>query len=243
MGAVGGGGAILALPVLVYVLDQPVTPASTASLIVVALAAAVGAGSLARDGQVCWRMALAFAAPAAVASLPAALANEAVSGTVLILAFVPIMLVAAGATWQRAGAGGAEEERACPPFSPGRVVVAGAAVGVLTGFFGVGGGFVIVPVLTLWLAVSFRHAVATSLVIIALTGAAALGSHLVVGGASLDVAVTATLAGATAVGAYLGTLVGGRLPQPMLARGFALLTAGVAVLLLVDTLALGGPPG
>ncbi|MDQ3408540.1 MAG: sulfite exporter TauE/SafE family protein, partial [Actinomycetota bacterium] len=132
---------------------------------------------------------------------------------------------------------------ACPPFSPGRVVVAGAAVGVLTGFFGVGGGFVIVPVLTLWLAVSFRHAVATSLVIIALTGAAALGSHLVVGGASLDVAVTATLAGATAVGAYLGTLVGGRLPQPMLARGFALLTAGVAVLLLVDTLALGGPPG
>jgi len=243
VGAVGGGGAILALPVLVYVLDQPVTPASTASLIVVALAAAVGAGSLARDGQVCWRMALAFAAPAAVASLPAALANEAVSGVVLILAFVPIMLVAAGATWQRAGAGGAQEERACPPFSPGRVVVAGAAVGVLTGFFGVGGGFVIVPVLTLWLAVSFRHAVATSLVIIALTGAAALGSHLVVGGASLDVAVTATLAGATAVGAYLGTLVGGRLPQPMLARGFALLTAGVAVLLLVDTLALGGPPG
>jgi uncharacterized membrane protein YfcA len=243
VGAVGGGGAILALPVLVYVLDQPVTPASTASLIVVALAAAVGAGSLARDGQVCWRMALAFAAPAAVASLPAALANEAVSGAVLILAFVPIMLVAAGATWQRAGAGGAEEERACPPFSPGRVVVAGAAVGVLTGFFGVGGGFVIVPVLTLWLAVSFRHAVATSLVIIALTGAAALGSHLVVGGASLDVAITATLAGATAVGAYLGTLVGGRLSQATLARGFALLTAGVAVLLLVDTLALGGPPG
>jgi uncharacterized membrane protein YfcA len=241
VGTVGGGGAILALPVLVYVLGQPVTPASTASLIVVALAAAVGAGSLARNGQVCWRMALAFAAPAAVASLPAALANEAVSATVLILAFVPIMLVAAGATWQRAGSGDAQVERECPPFVPWRVMVAGAAVGVLTGFFGVGGGFLIVPVLTLWLAVSFRHAVATSLVIIALTGAAALGSHLVVG-ATLDVAITATLAGATAVGAYLGTLVGGRLPQPMLARGFALLTAGVAVLLLVDTLVLGGPP-
>lgn len=240
MGAVGGGGAILALPVLVYVLGQPVTPASTASLIVVALAAAVGAGSLARNGQVCWRLALAFAAPAAVASLPAALANEAVSGTVLILAFVPILLLAAGATWQRA-AGGAQEERPCPPLATRRVVVAGAAVGVLTGFFGVGGGFVIVPVLTLWLAVSFRHAVATSLVVITLTGAAALGSHLVAG-ATLEVAITATLAGATAVGAYVGTLIGGRLPQRTLARGFALLTAGVAVLLLVDTLALGGPP-
>ena len=173
--------------------------------------------------------------------LPAALANEAVSGTVLILAFVPIMLLAAGGTWQRAAAGGAQEEHPCPPLALRRVVVAGAAVGVLTGFFGVGGGFVIVPVLTLWLAVSFRHAVATSLVVITLTGAAALGSHLLAG-ASLDVAITATLAGATAVGAYLGTLAGGRLPQQTLARGFALLTAGVAVLLLVDTLALGGPP-
>jgi uncharacterized membrane protein YfcA len=63
VGAVGGGGAILALPVLVYFLDQPVGPASTASLIVVALAAGVGAGSLARHGHVCWRLALTFSAP------------------------------------------------------------------------------------------------------------------------------------------------------------------------------------
>ena len=63
VGAVGGGGAILALPVLVYVLDEPVGPASTASLVVVAVAAAIGAGSLARHGNVCWRLALTFAAP------------------------------------------------------------------------------------------------------------------------------------------------------------------------------------
>ena len=69
VGAVGGGGAILALPVLVYVLGEGVGPASTASLIVVALAAAVGAGARARHGQVCWRLALLFSAPAAVGSL------------------------------------------------------------------------------------------------------------------------------------------------------------------------------
>ena len=57
VGAVGGGGAILALPVLVYVLGEGVGPASTASLIVVAIAAAVGAGARARDGHVCWRLA------------------------------------------------------------------------------------------------------------------------------------------------------------------------------------------
>jgi len=68
---------------------------------------------------------------------------------VLILAFVPVMLVAAG-----------------------------FAVGVLTGFFGVGGGFIVVPVLSIWLGAGFRRAVATSLVIITLTGVAALVSHL-----------------------------------------------------------------
>jgi uncharacterized protein len=242
VGAVGGGGAILALPVLVYVLHEPVTPASTASLIVVALGASVGAGSLARHGHVCWRLALTFSAPAAAGSLVGAIANKHVSGPALILAFVPVMLVAAGATWQRSGADHADEERDCPTIAPARVALAGAGVGLLTGFFGVGGGFVIVPVLTLWFAVSFRRAVATSLVIITLVGLAALASHLVAG-ASLDLPVTVALAGATATGALLGTLVGGRLPQRALGRAFAMVVACVAVFLLVDTLALGGPPG
>jgi hypothetical protein len=242
VGAVGGGGAILALPVLVYVLGEPVSPASTSSLIVVALAAAVGAGSLARHGHVCWRLALTFSVPAAAGSLLGAIANNAVSGPVLILTFVPIMLVAAGATWQRAGFGKAEEERECPTVQAWQIVMAGLCVGVLTGFFGVGGGFVIVPVLTLWFGVTFRRAVATSLVIITLTGAAALASHLVTGAAP-EGAITAALAASTAVGALCGTLLAQRLPQRALARGFALLVAAVAVLLLVDTLALGGPPG
>ena len=100
------------------------------------------------------------------------------------------------------------------------MLIAGLLVGSLTGFFGVGGGFVIVPVLTLWLGASFRHAVATSLVIICLTGLAALASHLATG-ARPDVATTAILAGATGVGAFAGSLVGERLPQHTLRRGFA----------------------
>ena len=178
VGAVGGGGAILALPVLVYVLNEPVSPASTSSLTVVALAAAVGAGSLARHGHVCWPLALTFSVPAAVGSLLGAVANNAVSGPALILAFVPVMLLAAGATWQRAGSDRSGEERPCPTVPGWEIVVAGFAVGTLTGFFGVGGGFVIVPVLTLWFGTTFRRAVATSLVIITLTAAAALISHV-----------------------------------------------------------------
>ena len=75
VGTVGGGGAILALPVLVYALGEHVGPASTASLIVVAIAAGIGAGALALRGHVCWRVALTFVPPAATGSLLGTLAN------------------------------------------------------------------------------------------------------------------------------------------------------------------------
>ncbi len=159
----------------------------------------------------------------------------------LILAFVPVMVAAAGATWHRAGGTTRETIGECPRARPGRTLVAGSGVGLLTGFFGVGGGFLIVPVLTLWLGVCFRRAVATSLVVITRTGLVALTGHLVAG-VTIDAPVTAALAGATAFGALAGTHVAQRLPQAMLGRVFAIVVGLVAVFLLVDTLLLGGPP-
>jgi hypothetical protein len=241
VGAVGGGGAILALPVLVYVLGEGVGPASTASLIVIALAAAVGVAARGRDGHVCWRLALLFAVPAAAGSVCGALLSSAVSGRVLILTFVPVMLVAAGATWQRSGAGRPDEDTGCPPARTLVVAGAGLGVGLLTGFFGVGGGFMIVPVLTLGLGLAFRRAVATSLVIITLTGLAALTSHLLTG-ARPDFPVTFALGASTVIGALLGTAVADRLPQKALARGFAIVVALLALFLLANATLLGGPP-
>jgi uncharacterized protein len=242
VGSVGGGGAILALPVLIYVLDEPVNPASTASLIVVAIAAAVGAGVLARHGHVCWRLATVFSVPAGAGSVLGTLANQEISAPALVLAFVPVMLIAALATWQRAGIDRGDEPGDCPDADPRRVIPFGLVVGALTGFFGVGGGFVIVPVLTLWLGVSFRQAVATSLVIITLTGVVALISHLIAG-TTIDAGITVALAGSTAAGALVGTAIGRRLPQAILGRAFAVVVALVALFLLVDTIGLGGPPG
>lgn len=241
VGGVGGGGAILALPVLVYILGEGVGPASTASLIVIAVAAAVGAGALAFRGHVCWRLALSFSAPAAAGSLIGAIANAAVSPQLLILTFVPIMLVAAAATWRRASGAQGDETGACPEASWPRVLAGGFGVGVLTGFFGVGGGFLIVPALTLWLGATFRRAVATSLVILTLTGLAGLASHLA-SGSGINVPVTVALASATAAGAIGGTIAAGHLPQRQLGRGFALIVTTIAALLLVDTVFLGGPP-
>jgi len=241
VGSVGGGGAILALPVLVYVLGEGVNQASTASLIVVALAAGLGGGALARHGHVCWRVALSFAAVAAAASVAGTAAGAAVDARTLILAFVPVMLVAAAATWRRAGETLAASTTDCPEARPRTIALAGGGVGVLTGFFGVGGGFLIVPALTLGLGMPVRRAIASSLVIITLTALAALASHLA-SGVELNGGVTALLAGSTAVGTLLGTSLGRRLPEALLARAFAFVVTAIAAFLLADALLLGGPP-
>jgi hypothetical protein len=241
VGSIGGGGAILALPILVYVLGEGVSQASTASLIVVALAAGLGGGALARHGHVCWRIALTFAAAAAIGAVGGTAAGSAVDPRTLILSFVPVMLAAAAATWRRAGVAGSGDYADCPNTRLRLLAVAGAGVGFLTGFFGVGGGFLIVPALTVGLGMSMRHAIASSLVIITLTAVAALASHLA-SGVQLDVPVTALLAGSTAAGALVGTSLGRRLPQDLLARAFAIVVTALAVFLVIDVLVLGGPP-
>jgi uncharacterized membrane protein YfcA len=134
-----------------------------------------------------------------------------------------------------------DDATVCPPVALARAATAGLGVGLLTGFFGVGGGFLIVPVLTVWLGVPFRRAVGTSLAVVTISAVAALASHLGAGAAP-NVPLTAVLAGGTAIGALAGTVIGRRLPQRALGRGFALVVLGVAVLLLVDTLGLDGPP-
>jgi len=242
VGSVGGGGAILALPVVVYVLGEPVGPAATTSLIVVAIAAAVGVGSLAVRGQICWRLAASFAGPAALGALLGTAAATAVGARLLVLLFVPVMLIASFGTWQRAGWRPGAAERDCPRPPIGHLLFAGFAVGLLTGFFGVGGGFMIVPVLTLWFGAGFRRAVATSLVIITFTGVVALASHLVAG-SGIDVGVTAALAVPTALGAFIGARLSARLPAAALGRAFAGVVCALALFVLLDVLLLGGPPG
>ncbi|HEX6117308.1 MAG TPA: sulfite exporter TauE/SafE family protein [Solirubrobacterales bacterium] len=242
VGAVGGGGAILALPVLVYVLGQGVGPATTASLVVVAVAAAFGAGSLARDGRIELRLAAVFSIPAAAGAYLGTLASDDVDPRALVVAFIPVMLAAAAAIWLREGSA-SPRDRHLPDSLPKVAVAAtaGLGVGVLTGFFGVGGGFLIVPALTVLLGLELHRAVATSLVIIAVTGCAALASHLAAG-AEPDWALTAAMSAATALGALAGSRWGRRLSARSLAHGFAAIVAAVAVFLLVDALLLGGPP-
>lgn len=242
LGLLGGGGSVLAVPVLVYVLGQDVHAATTASLVVVTAAGLAGGLRHAGGGRICWRHATAFTAAALPGVAAGTALGSAVDGSALISAFAVLMLVAGGATWR--GVGGREkvsEAPSCPPLRIARDIPAGLLVGVMTGFFGVGGGFLVVPVLAVFLALSMRLAVGTSLAVITITSAMGLAAHLLTG-RELDVAITAAMTAAAVAGALAGAALAAHVPQRQLACAFACLVAGVALYLLVSAAFLGGPP-
>lgn len=240
VGTVGGGGSVLAVPVLVYVLAEPVHDATTAALLVVAVGAAAGAVGQARAGMVCWRCAASIAPAAALGTLAGAYANKAASDDVLLLALVPFMSFAAIATWRNAGRPEGKV-MACPNIKPLTGTAVGLAVGILTGFLGVGGGFLIVPLLLFALDFPLRRAVGTSLVVVGVVSLASLISHLIAG-STLNAPIAAAMAVGCAVGAAAGTAIGHTLPRAALGRGFAGLVIAVAAWLLISTAFLGGPP-
>lgn len=248
IGALGGGGSVLAVPVFVYVLGESVAHATTASLVVVIVGAMAGGLGHARAGRVCWRHAGAFTAAAIPGIVAGTAAGSAVGGRALILSFALVMLTAALATWRKAVRPGAADDvgydgfGACPPLRLPRDLAAGAGIGFLTGLLGVGGGFLIVPTLAIALAFTMRTAIGTSLAIITATSLIALTVHLVAGRGA-DPALTLAMAAACAVGAVAGSHVSSRLPQRALGQGFAVMVVAVAAYLLVSAALLGGPPG
>ncbi len=227
VGMVGGGGAVLAVPALVYAVGLGVHEATTVSLAVVGLGAATGAVGQARRGAVCWASAAWFASAAALGSIIGTIANHALGGEALLLLFSAVMLLAARGTWRRAGSLGAVDG-GCPQVRAGVLLPAGLAVGALTGLVGVGGGFVVVPTLAVGMSFGMREAMATSIVIVAIVSLCGLASHLLAGG-SLDVPVTLAMGAAAVLGAHAGPRLADNVPTAALGRSFALLVALVAL--------------
>lgn len=241
-GMLGGGGSVLAIPVLVYVLGESVHSAITASLLVIAAAALAGGLGHTPGGKVCWGHAMAFAGPAVAGIVVGTAANAVVGGRLLLGLFAPVMLVAAWATWRKANDTDDGEDAAppaCPPLRIGRDTFAGVCVGLLTGFFGVGGGFVVVPMLAIALGFSMRSAIGTSLVIVSAVSIVGLGVHLA-SGDTVNVGVIAPMTAGCVAGAFSGARLAPRFSHQMLARGFAMLVTGVAGYLLLATAFLGG---
>jgi uncharacterized membrane protein YfcA len=227
IGAVGAGGAVLAVPALVYAVGLDVHTATTSSLGVVACGAVAGAFGQARRGAVCWASAARLAAAAAAGGMVGALANRAVGGAVLLVVFSVVMLAAARATWRRAGLPAAVSG-GCPHARAAILLPAGALIGALTGLVGVGGGFVVVPTLAIGLGFGLREAMGTSIVIVAIVSIWGLAAHLAAG-SSLDLGVTAAMGAAALAGALVGPRLAHGVSTRAVGRGFSALLAAVAV--------------
>jgi hypothetical protein len=228
LGLLGGGGSTLAVPVLVYVAGVDVHAAIGMSLAVVGSTALVGGTIHARAGRVDGRTAALFGGAGMAGAPLGAQATHAVAPRVLLLLFAALMLVVGGLMLrQRVGRG----PLARPPR---RAPVAGAGfgVGLLTGFLGVGGGFLIVPALTLLAGLPIHAAVGTSLLVIALNCAAGLAGHL--GRGEVPLGLTAAFTMASALGALAGVRLAVALDPLRLRRAFAVFVVLVGLLLLVQ---------
>ena len=243
LGMLGGGGSILVLPVLAYVLGQSAQEAATASLVIVTLAAVAGSAGQARNENVCWRHAALFIAAALPCIVAGTVVGDAVSGRLLLGSFGAVMLIAAYATARKHAGGGAtpgSSTRPCPAVRPRWDIGFGAVVGFLTGFMGIGGGFVVVPVLAIALGFPIRSAIGTSLAIITATGVLGAVVHFAAG-RTIDIEITAAMTVAMAIGALVGARTGGSLSEVALARAFATLVAAVGAYVVVASAFLGGP--
>ena len=244
LGALGGGGSILAVPVLVYALGQSPGQATTGSLVVVGVTALIGAVAAHRAGNVLLGRGVAFGVVAVGGAAAGALGAAHVSEPVLLASFAVLMLLVGGLMAVRQLRPGTAEPRTRASlddpiitFSPTfacecpralKVLVTATVVGLLTGFLGVGGGFLVVPALVLALALPMEYAVGTSLVVIALTSAAALAVRA---GSVVqpDWWVVLVLTVASAAGGYAGARVADRADTHKLSAAFTVLVLVVAV--------------
>ncbi len=230
LGMLGGGGSILTVPALVYLVGIPVAQATGTSLAIVGTTALVGAVRHQRAGRVALRAALGFGAASVAGSILGSLLGKHIAGGLLLVLFAFLML-AAGVTMLRRRSGQTRASARRVPAGPVKIGLAGFGVGLLTGFFGVGGGFVIVPALTMVLGLPMATAVGTSLVVIVMASAAGFATHL--GAGSLNAAVTLFFVLGGVTGALSGVHLAGRLPEPALRRSFAVLVFALAGYLLI----------
>lgn len=236
LGLLGGGGSILAVPALVYGTGLPLSSAVPTSLVVVGVSSAGAVLPRLRSRQVEWSTAGVFGAAGAAAAFAGAAVNRQLEPR-LVLAGFAVLMVAAGAQMRRTQtpgsasgrrSGGGKSWRSYLP----KVLGAGFAVGFLTGLFGIGGGFLIVPALVLVLGVPMEVAIGTSLLVIVINSAAGFFAHA--GHAHLNYAVTAVFTLAAVAGSLAGALVSRRVDADRLRRWFAYLVFAVAAFVLAE---------
>ncbi len=233
LGLVGGGGSILTVPALIYLLGVGIGPATTISLFVVGANAAYGAGRQWRLNRPNLKVnyALALASTGLIGAQLGNWLNRTLSERLLLLGFALLMLLVAGLMLRPPKLNNLKNELPALKQHWLKVGIIGLGLGFLTGLFGVGGGFLIVPALVLILGFPMRSAAATSLLVIALNSASALAGRWPLVG--FDPVLALTLLAAGLVGTTIGAKLADRMGDKALRVTFAWLVIALGIYIAV----------
>lgn len=251
LGLTGGGGAIFAVPLLVYGIGLPAREAVPISLAAVGATSLVGFLHRWRWGDVEIRTGLWFAFAGMLGAPVGTWLAGLLPDAVLLLAFAGLMVFVAIRLWRQAAptplpapqcAAAAQDGPACQRDATGALrltsrcavllLVVGVLTGVLSGLFGVGGGFVIVPALVLFSGMPIHRAVGTSLLVIALVSVSGVAAQFWAGRALAPVVTVLFVAGGVA-GLFAGQRISRRLSGPALQKTFVIAILAVAAFVIV----------
>ena len=253
MGLTGGGGAILAVPLLVYWLGEDPQVAVVISLATVAGTAIIGTAERARLKQVEFPTGLLFAAAGMLTAPLGSWLGEHLPPQLLLVSFAVLMLLIAARMWWRADqaipppaeACGPEDGPSCSRDPEGKLrltsrcamllATIGLTVGLLSGLFGVGGGFLIVPALVTFASMGLSRAVGTSLLVMSLVGLAGVAGHLLQG-REVPWEVTLLFVAGSVPGLFVGSALTRQLPRALLSKIFAAMILAVAVFVIARTM-------
>lgn len=236
LGATGGGGSLVAIPLLVYVVGVPVSNATAMSLIVVGYSSLFGAWQESRHQRVHLASALLFSLTGMAGGWVGAQGHQLVPEALVLFLFGHLLLLISLWTfWKNYEGEHNDIPSGCAKeFSWHcllRALMFGWVVGLLTGFFGVGGGFLIVPALMYFMGFPIRVAIGTSLLIIALISIGGVAGYLKM--ADLDVVLTGLVLLGSLLGLMYGSHLTGSISPHHLRRGVAILIGAIGMLLIV----------
>jgi uncharacterized membrane protein YfcA len=225
--ALGAGGGVLAVPVLLYVFHQPLAQATGTALAIVFGTALISAIAHFRRGNLDPKVALAFGGAALAGAPPGALLHHMLPERVTLVMFCAVLLIAAVRMWLASREGEGQGRFALLP-----TLGLGLSLGVLTGLLGVGGGFLIVPALSMFLGVPVRRAIGTSAAIVCASSLSGAATYALQG--SLEPTLLAVVGTGAVAGAALGVPLAAKLPEAALRKAFAVIAVAVCARMLVS---------
>ncbi|GAW97118.1 MULTISPECIES: sulfite exporter TauE/SafE family protein [Colwellia] len=233
LGVLGSGGAILTIPVLIYGLEQSEIIAITSSLVIVGTISLVTVIVNLAKKQINWSMVLLFGLPSMIATYMGAWLASYTEQSIQMLVFALVMMTAA---WRMHKAKAVANTA---NIAPVKSVFLGGLVGTLTGFVGVGGGFLIVPALMTFARLKMSAAVATSLMIISLNSVVGFLKYqqvLIDIELTLDWQVIGLISVIGSIGSLIGQKIATKLPQQKIRQLFALILLLMSSFILIQTL-------